>query len=1236
MGIHRAFRRAIRLGIVLLAAIVALLLVLVVAIQLRPLREAALRRTLATIDRSLPGHIEIRSVRWPHLTHLELVDPSWRFGDSPLAEADSLQIEYDPLALGHRELRLGEVHVGGLYLDLPALRKVLGGSPSRSSRSLEEAQSSEPFLPRWGSIPPLPSVAISRLRGDLRCLAGAAGDTVAAVFDLGLDLRRGRAPYLAGRITAREGDDAPAHIRVSTLSSSTLGLDLSLADPGGREWAHLTLSAPAPGNHTRGRWRLRARAELPPREGWSSLPLIRRVIPPDDLPGDLRLRLEGAATVEDGALAFTVDLDGALPSSSLDSLHAELRGGRSATTALTAELQWTAAARTLYLGQSIRLRRVRPLELRLSSLQVLDDPVAHMPRPDPSSTLTRDGEGSWRLHALRLRGVTGDFEIDGALAHGLVRATARSDGRRPPAMLARLSGIDSLLGRWPEDGSYAIELRLFHDTILDSTLLQSQAGLRLPGARLSSQLAWDLRTLHGSGSLDLDDDFSLVDLSVLGDSLRGRVRLDWTLDGPPSALDAHASLQGGLRTRRWDLPHLRATGNLVKGRIEDLRASATGELGYRSLRLDRLALQWRPEDHAHLPSWFALEAEGADFAFAQVLRLSREKGVWQAEVDTLGLRWTDRELHARRPFVLSLQPATGQLRLQGLDLEGSLGSLRGELELDHRSPRGSLELDLSPPPLRGHPLALPSRLRGRLLLQSSTFRLEAQATDLSLSQALPLDARSEIEGTIPTFDGGDAPRLQGELVIEAPRTAALQAVRLRVAGIWGASIAPLDSSRSGAPPDSFRQRLALEHSDSTLAVRLVLEDSLQTLLFGSAHLPFRLTGTRIRRSSAPVRLRLLAPDTDLARLDRWFPSGMVLTGRLGLDLRAEGPFENPRLEGTVHAKDLQAALPGRVRMGARIDLGLQGDRRHPRIEGTIVLHDSQIRIPPRSVNRLPTHGSSLLWETAACDSLLAHFLRLTPAPVELAPSSAEEAPPAIPLPSGLDLDVRVDAPRNLWIRGRGLDVRLTGNLVLSQVDGRLNADGALETTQGTFSFMNKTFRLRRGEVRFYGDPLVPWLDIELGATVGDAEIVVHITGTTGEPELDFQSIPAMDDADIFSYLLFGGPTTRLDQAGSDLVQQQAVNAVEAFAIPQLEGGVASELGISMIQLKQSEEKDQDLSLVVGKYITPQVLLKYEQSLSERQTYTVRLEYWITRHLSLQSFYSEQRSSGVEARIRKDY
>ena len=128
----------------------------------------------------------------------------------------------------------------------------------------------------------------------------------------------------------------------------------------------------------------------------------------------------------------------------------------------------------------------------------------------------------------------------------------------------------------------------------------------------------------------------------------------------------------------------------------------------------------------------------------------------------------------------------------------------------------------------------------------------------------------------------------------------------------------------------------------------------------------------------------------------------------------------------------------------------------------------------------------------------------------------------------------------------------------------------------------------------------------------------------------------MSQSDIMSYLIFGSSATDLDGAQTQLLQDQAAAALSQFAAPMLENELTQSLGISMMQLRAGENPDEGLSLVVGKYVTPQILLKYEQSLKDRQKYTVNAEYWLTRNLRIETRLSETRSTGIELNWGTDY
>jgi autotransporter translocation and assembly factor TamB len=66
------------------------------------------------------------------------------------------------------------------------------------------------------------------------------------------------------------------------------------------------------------------------------------------------------------------------------------------------------------------------------------------------------------------------------------------------------------------------------------------------------------------------------------------------------------------------------------------------------------------------------------------------------------------------------------------------------------------------------------------------------------------------------------------------------------------------------------------------------------------------------------------------------------------------------------------------------------------------------------------------------------------------------------------------------------------------------------------------------------------------------------------------------------------------------------------------------------------EGDQGSALVVGKYLTPDLLLTYEQALKEKSTSYIVMEYTLNRFIKLETLYSNQSKTGLGVSVEKDY
>ncbi len=139
------------------------------------------------------------------------------------------------------------------------------------------------------------------------------------------------------------------------------------------------------------------------------------------------------------------------------------------------------------------------------------------------------------------------------------------------------------------------------------------------------------------------------------------------------------------------------------------------------------------------------------------------------------------------------------------------------------------------------------------------------------------------------------------------------------------------------------------------------------------------------------------------------------------------------------------------------------------------------------------------------------------------------------------LDVRIG--REVWLRSNEANIQLTGGVTVDKVRDQYRLNGALQTPRGNYRLdlvetVSRDFAVTRGEVQYFGTPdLNADLDIEAQHVVRvrgreDVNILITIGGTLYQPRLTLSSdiSPPLSDAEIMSYLLFGGSAADASQA----------------------------------------------------------------------------------------------------------
>ncbi|WP_334164757.1 translocation/assembly module TamB domain-containing protein [Phenylobacterium sp.] len=249
-------------------------------------------------------------------------------------------------------------------------------------------------------------------------------------------------------------------------------------------------------------------------------------------------------------------------------------------------------------------------------------------------------------------------------------------------------------------------------------------------------------------------------------------------------------------------------------------------------------------------------------------------------------------------------------------------------------------------------------------------------------------------------------------------------------------------------------------------------------------------------------------------------------------------------------------------------------------------------------------------------------------PAELAVS----LPPPQRRGDGWALDVRLRAPNQVFLRGRGLDVELSLDAHVGGSTSRPELSGTARVVRGDYDFAGKRFifdtrsvvylSTRPGEIR-----------LDLTATRDDPSLtaVVRIRGTAARPEVTLTSTPTLPNDEVLSQVLFGRSASQL----SPIEAAQLASAISALAGGggfDVIGNLRTFAGLDRLAFGGGGESA--MTVAGGKYITDDVYLEIIGG--GREGTAAQVEWRVTRNLAIISRLTGQGGSKLAVRWRRDY
>ena len=772
--------------------------------------------------------------------------------------------------------------------------------------------------------------------------------------------------------------------------------------------------------------------------------------------------------------------------------------------------------------------------------------------------LALDGRYALREQTLRLDGLTianGSNRITGQaqVALDTLLATGRLEGALP-----NLNGLSELAGM-PLGGGATFALALdgkggkqAANLTADATNLrvEGEGGPLLTARRLTARadVADALGTPSGKARVEMTDG------NAAGNDLRS----------------VTASVDGSLAKASFQA---NAAGAGAQPVALDLAGNLTREGEATRIRLDRLQARYAGEElRMTAPAAILLAERRYE---VKELRLSSGNARLVADLGLNGDRLSGELTIDRLPLALA-KLASPTLRLDGV--ANARASLGGTL----RSPRADATLRVSglkaqqttQAGLPGIDANVDAQWRDRRLSMTGRIAMPKNAGTLTANAAVPLvmdpdsyavslppngALEAAVNGTLDLSLANDilassGDRARGSLQLDVRAGGTVEKPSL--GGSVVLANGRYENRASGAVITNIQARLVGDGDVFTI-------QSFQ----GRTRNGGAISASGVIRPAAPADRQLdIALKADNARLVEID----IATAEIGANLTLTGGFANARLAGPVDIRRAEIQIPDRMPASV-VDLKVS-EVGKGRARGT---------------TQVSTSGGT----------------RRIPQP--------EEAPPAA-TPFVLALDMTVNAPNQIFVRGRGLDAELGGNLRVGGTAAAPELTGRFTILKGSLNLLARNFEFKRGIFDFDGG-LDPRLDLLAEATANGITAQVVVSGTPRQPKIELTSPQGLPQDEVLAGVLFG-------KSVGDLSAAEAVQlAQSAAALAGVGGGgggildrVRRSIGVDRLDFTQGEN-GKGGAVQAGRYVSDRVYVGVEQGIGANQS-RAKVEVDITKNL----------------------
>jgi translocation and assembly module TamB len=549
-------------------------------------------------------------------------------------------------------------------------------------------------------------------------------------------------------------------------------------------------------------------------------------------------------------------------------------------------------------------------------------------------------------------------------------------------------------------------------------------------------------------------------------------------------------------------------------------------------------------------------------------------------------------------------------------IRGSAPLGDGELALDvalAAFPLGALNAAI-PGQALGGSLTGTARVSGPVADPRATFDLRAQsltAAPLAAAGVAPLDA---------TASGSFANQT---ITLASANVSGPQGLTLNGSGTIPLSGGGLSIQVAGQAPLALANQFLAERGtqvSGTLQLNASVSGSIdQPAINGN----FSTAGAQVVDPETNVALRDITVNASIA-------GSTVTIGQATAALAAGGSIS---ATGNVSI-DAAAGFPADIRIALNQARYADGDLVVATVSGNLAITGALARDPLLSGNVNVDRAEITVPDGFGSGASAIDVIHRNPPPPVRATLERARANDGTPTPSArpsvLRLDLTINAPARIFVRGRGLDAELGGSVRLTGPITAIQPVGGFELIRGRLSILGQRITFDEGTVTLVGD-LDPFINFVARSGGNDITVFITVSGRVSDPSITFSSQPQLPEDEVLARLIFNRGIGELSPLQ---IAQLAAAAAELAG-----GGNTSLLGslrgaTGLDDLDIVTDSEGNAAVRAGRYIQDNIYLGVEAGAQGSTRGTINLD--ITEELRARGAVGTDGDSSLGIFFERDY